>query len=103
MKYPVVVLSAFLITVTASEAVAGCAYQKWACGMSAKEKCNGPSDHDRVAQCLEEANSDCEAQDQACVNALGKGSPCLRQDPMVIGEQNPRTTICRERRFGSPG
>jgi hypothetical protein len=73
MKYPVVVLSAFLITVTASGAAAGCAHDKWACGMRAKEKCNGLSDNDRVAQCLEESGSDCESQDQACVKSRGSG------------------------------
>ena len=75
MNYPVIVLSAFLVMVTASEAAAGCAHDKWACGMRAKEKCSGLSDDDKVAQCFEESNRDCESQALACEKSASKALP----------------------------
>jgi hypothetical protein len=97
--YPVVVLSAFLIMVTASEAVAGCAHEKWACGMRAKETCRGLSDNDKVADCLEELNSDCEAEALACEKLPRRDYHCWSPDPMVIGEEKPAMGFCRERRL----
>ena len=99
MNYPVVILSAFLIMVTASEAAAGCAYDKWACGMRAKETCKGVSDSDKAADCLDALNSDCESQALACEKLPRIESGCWIADPMVIGEIKPATGFCPQRRF----
>jgi hypothetical protein len=98
MNCCVIVLSAFLIVVTASGAGAGCAHDKWACGMRAKEKCNGLSDNNKVTQCLEESDSDCESQALACENLPKIDYDCWHPDHMVIGEEKPATGFCRKRR-----